>query len=353
MYALISDSHLHNWKAFSELDEHGINNRLNHILNEFERCAIALSEYDLDDPVIFHGGDFFHVRGNIAPSVINVVALRLRELHEQYKVRFVLMPGNHDMEFNDTKTVGYSMQSLACDYIIVVDHHFVDTEHSVVVIPWCDSLDELRRKVSSVMKPGAKHGYDLITHAPLNGVIKGIPDNGLEVDEVLEWGFKRVFVGHYHDHKSYHDGRVVSIGATTHQTFSDIGTLAGFVIVDDDSWYHVESEAPKFLGYDSDRVYAQSQILVKGDYIRMRMGEATEEQIRDVKNTLINLGAAGVVVEAIPRRGDFKRAATAVESGQSLMQSIHAFVEADEDIIRKPAVLAECQKIIQQIGEIQ
>ena len=49
--------------------------------------------------------------------------------------------------------------------------------------------------------------------------------------DLAKLGFRRVFAGHYHHHCSFEDGKVWSIGATTHQTASDIGTKAGFLLV--------------------------------------------------------------------------------------------------------------------------
>src|SRR5690606_6703377 len=100
-----------------------------------------------------------------------------------------------------------------------------------LMVPWVKDLHHLRR----IIAESNEAGY-LIIHAPLNGVIKGIPDHGLAPDDFEGLGFKYVFCGHYHNHRVFDitDGHVVSVGALTHQNWGDVESQAGYIILGED-----------------------------------------------------------------------------------------------------------------------
>ena len=78
-YLVMSDVHLHDWSAFSQVDN-GVNTRLKIILREIVRAAGHLKKHGGDKIVIT--GDLFHVRGKLAPSVLNPVTDVFRRLVE-------------------------------------------------------------------------------------------------------------------------------------------------------------------------------------------------------------------------------------------------------------------------------
>jgi hypothetical protein len=92
-------------------------------------------------------------------------------------------------------------------------------EDGTVMMPWIEGSTSFAQTAHR----SPTRTRDLIIHAPLNGVIRGLPDHGLDPVDVSKWGFRRVFTGHYHNHTAPMDS-VISIGATTHQTWSDPGT---------------------------------------------------------------------------------------------------------------------------------
>ena len=73
-------------------------------------------------------------------------------------------------------------------------------------------------------------------HAAVDGVIDGLPSHGIAAADLEVYGFNRVYFGHYHKELTE---KVIPVGATTHQTWGDIDSHAGFIIVgDDDTIYH-------------------------------------------------------------------------------------------------------------------
>lgn len=69
LYGVISDTHCHNWTTFGSTDANGVNTRLKIILNEITRAAEEVQA--AGGTHLFHAGDLFHVRGSVAPSVLN------------------------------------------------------------------------------------------------------------------------------------------------------------------------------------------------------------------------------------------------------------------------------------------
>jgi len=291
-YALVSDVHCHSWSQFSKNDPDGVNSRLRAILDELMRCARDLKK--AGGTVLRVAGDLFHVRGKIEPSVFNPTFDCFKQIAAM-GIDIEIIPGNHDLEGNSTSALGNAMQQL-----MLIDgcHVVIEPENTddgqAVMIPWIEDLDELRAVCAKFTDPQK----DLIIHAPLNGVLKGIPDHGLDPDELAALGYRRVFCGHYHNHKEFAGG-VFSIGATTHQTWSDPGTLAGFLLVFPDRLEHHESRAPKFINIDSD---ADLTPRVKGNYCRMRYKDAPADKLKKVREILETNGAAGVVDHSTKKR---------------------------------------------------
>jgi hypothetical protein len=221
-------------------------------------------------------------------------------------------------------------------------------------MPWHDSVADLKERLqklpdyinghSGCKARGITHDQvDLIIHAPINGVIMGIPDHGLEPQWLADLGFKRVFGGHYHNHKSFCDGKVFSIGALAHHTWSDVGSLAGFLIVHDDRVEHVESELPKFVDLeagDTDHI----GIKVKGNYVRAKLNSSKVEDLNAVRKLLEDAGAKGVTIVSVKQPVQTRTGAT-VQAGASIQQSVSDFIKT-KTYARPDAVSMRAQKVL-------
>lgn len=330
-YLLTSDQHLHDWSAFASVNADGVNSRLQIIIDELTRAVNLAKKLGASKHRM--AGDLFHVRGSVKPSVLNPTVTAVRQwlgalVHEA-------IAGNHDLEGRDSEAIGNAMQVLdeLNGFTAVTSPTDVG---DAVMFPWFSELDELRAEMNRLADPDK----DAIIHAPVNGVIKGIPDHGLEADELAEMGFKRVFAGHYHNHRVFCEGKVISIGATTHQTWSDPGTLAGFLIVDENEFEFHESKAPKFIDLkDADEAHER---IVRGNYVRVKMDEVTEHEIKEMREELEEMGALGVRLIATKKR-EVTRVGVSRTSSMSLEQTVGAFVSdhlkpEDEKAVQKAAL---------------
>jgi hypothetical protein len=346
---ITSDQHANNWSAFSKPDPDGVNNRLRVILDELVRAHVTLA--NAGGTQSFYGGDLFHIRGKIEPSVFNPTSTTIANLHDTFpNLRTHAIPGNHDLEGNDASELGNAMQQLAniggfsvyCKPKLVGD---------VFVIPWIKDLNHLRLVITEFTDKQFKAdlaGIDLLIHAPLNGVIKGLPDHGLDPAELAAFGFRRVFCGHYHNHVERAPG-VYSIGATSHQTWSDPGTKAGFMLVYEDRVEFHESHAPRFVDLDQDtladlNVVDEVNDLVKGNYVRIKLVDPEEKDIRSWRDDTIAAGAAGVQIIPV-RTATVTRSGATAKAAISLAASVEHYIAND----LKPLLLPEVQALAQEV----
>src|SRR3569833_3315235 len=108
-YGVMSDTHNHGWSAFATVLPSGVNSRLQIILDETWRCAQEIKKAGGD--TLYHGGDLFHVRGSIAPSVLNPTTDCYRAIIED-GIQVVIDAGNHDLEGKEAARVSSAITAL-------------------------------------------------------------------------------------------------------------------------------------------------------------------------------------------------------------------------------------------------
>ena len=332
-YGIVSDIHAHTWSAFSHLTSAGTNIRLEIILLELLRAAEEV--INQDGKVLIVAGDIFHTRGSIDPEVLNPV----REVFEKIVaggVSIYILPGNHDLKSNDTRKLSSAVQNLeqinvesGAQVLIINDacaYQFgLSGENFFGFVPWRHTHDALMKDLEELSKHPKAANMDVFIHAGIDGVLSGMPSGSLTPAKLAAFGFRHVFAGHYHNHADLGDG-IISIGATTHQTWSDVGTRAGFLIVEGDTGevkFH-DTRAPKFVDI-SDLDEDEMMIETPGNYVRFRGPQMTQAQINDFRDELKKWGALGVSIQ-VPVVTAVQRT-TAPAKGLSLEQSVGAFVD--------------------------
>lgn len=354
VYGICSDAHLHNWSAFSRVDKNGLNSRLGHILDQIQVAAHDLRT--AGGRTLYITGDLFHVRGSVSPTVLNPTIDLFARLTTDLDLNIRVLPGNHDLESRDSSALGNACESLrTIPGIEVISTPTLFEDDHVVMVPWYDRLDDVRRHIYACLtdlnaKGEASNAWTLMIHAPVNGVLTGLPDHGFNAAELARYGFKRVFSGHYHNHKRF-KGEVYSVGATTHQTWNDIGTRAGYLLVSDTDVVFRTSSAPRFMDLDIRWDEHEAREQCKGNYVRARLGEATEEEISHLRDQLKTWGALGSLVQAIPLpRSAVMQRRSPVSSAPTLRESIRGWVE--ENSTHGDALVALCNDILSEAEAI-
>lgn len=334
MYALLSDLHFHKWSAFSHLTPEGLNSRLKTTIDEVHRANKELHERGGNLMVL--GGDIFHVRGKISPEVLNPVLECFRQVVES-GTRVVGISGNHDLESNDSNDLSSSATALRTVGVEIFNEPTtieVKSDWSVVLIPYVDNLNKLKETIQERRDLASSGAWmsDLVIHAPVDGVIDGLPDHGLTSEYLAEvWNDHtpskgRVFAGHYHNHKDFGNG-VYSIGATTHQTWSDVDSNAGFLIVEPSSVTYQASHAPSFVDLDPETEKDEVPLYVDGNFVRVTLEIEKESQVAEMRDFLNDCGAAGVLINHIKKKSTISRSGATVKSGASIESSVGEFIK--------------------------
>lgn len=346
-YLLSSDQHAHDWSAFSVINENGVNSRLQIILDEFSRSVDHLIEEGGDTFVM--AGDLFHVRGSVKPSVLNPVSELFETICRDKGVNVLCLAGNHDLSGKDADEIGNAMQVLGMieGFTPIVSPKVTFKKHKLCIFPWYSELDALREKMNKAVSKISEadlnpSDFDAVIHAPLNGVLKGLPDTGFDPAELSSIGFRRVFVGHFHNHKSFEGGKVYSVGATTHQTWNDPGSRAGYCMVYPDRVDFIPSSAPSFVDIKS--AADVDEMTVSGNYVRLKLEDVTEAEIKTFRDELESLGAKGVNIIATKKTEATREAS--ISSGASLEQSVAEYIEKDSGFSAEKELQKVCAEIL-------
>lgn len=337
-YCVVSDIHAHAWTVFSKTDPDGVNSRLRITLNELERAADELLA--AGGNIMIWGGDALHTRGQIDPEVLNPLRATVETILNK-GVNIYAIPGNHDLKSADTNQLASSIQNLqqisVAGGVFQIFNEPVLRDEGFAFVPWRNTHEQLLadlREIADAAGPGVGQ-VDVFIHAGIDGVLSNMPAHGLNHVKLGSFGFRRVFAGHYHNHKDFGNG-VYSIGATTHQNWGDVGTRAGFLLVDDQSVQFRASNAPSFI--DVSAIQPEDLPLVlPGNYARFRGATMSNDDVAMMRKEFLAMGALGVSIE-VPRTSSVTRSTTPVKA-RTTEESIDAFVKAVPPV--DPAVKAE------------
>jgi DNA repair exonuclease SbcCD nuclease subunit len=349
-YGVISDSHNHGWDAFSSILPSGVNNRLQQTLDETTRCADEVLKAGGNR--LYHGGDLFHVRGKLAPSVLNPTLDCYRAIIKK-GVQVVINAGNHDLEDKKVSRVSSAITALADIGCIVVNSvdQGIGIDGNMVIVPWIESIVDLKATIEMTLEED-RAGIDLLIHAPVDGVMPGIPDHGLDPAYLAGLGFRRVFAGHYHAHKEVVPGKVWSIGSLTSQTWSDVGAKAGFLIVDEEKVRWFKSHAPGFVEISGATDPSEIPLIVDGNYVRCRVSTSKQSEIESLRDYLVNdCHAAGAVIIPEPAKATVTRTTGPATAGITIEASIGNFIH-DSELTHPKRTIAACESILAQVRSV-
>lgn len=339
-YLLISDTHNHAWDAFSHVNQHGVNSRLEIILQESERAADTLQK--AGGNYMFHAGDLFHVRGSIPPSVLNPTLDLYRSITGN-GVEVRILSGNHDLEGQEATEVGSAVTALTYVGAVLTPGQMVGEEGDIAWVNWHSTIDGLKKTIDEWRPKHERASFDLIIHAPVDKVIPGIPDHGLSAEDLAELGFRRVFAGHYHNHKDFGNG-VYSIGALTHQTWGDVGSKAGFLLVYEDRVEFHASHAPQFIDLPDDVEEEDLLAIVDGNYVRAKLAAPTTGEVEGLRKLLLDNGAKGVLITSVSTAGT-----TAKREVVDKMDSLEVSVGKYAETKRGKELAAACLDILSSV----
>ena len=354
-FAVLADIHAYGSTVYSGTGVDGINIRLQLILDEILRAGEAL--LNAGGTNMFIAGDIFHTRGSIDPEVLNPLRETVERLLEQ-GIDIHAIPGNHDLKSKDSRKLSSQIENLAQISIAggmfkcynQVTSFKID-EQWFGFVPWRATMKDLLEDLVTLSKHPHAAEMHVFIHAGIDGVLSGMPAHGLTAADLAAFGFKRVYAGHYHNHVIFEDGKVVSIGATTHHNWGDVGTRAGFLIVDTDTdavTFH-DTQAPKFAdltGLDE----LEMELECRGNYVRFRGPSMTQTEINELRDQFKKWGALGVSIE-VPKATVAARPTASASKGMTIDQSVANFVDTAKTIppsVDREKLKRRCQQILDE-----
>lgn len=237
-----------------------------------------------------------------------------------------MLAGNHDLETNDSifsANAAASLQSIGVKIVCGPAYSMKAGDTTVHFISWRSSHAELLSDMRTLRDKAGEGIHDIVIHTGINKAIPTMPDVGIEAQDLKDLGYRLVLSGHYHNHKEIIPG-VVSVGALTHQNWGDVGTLAGYMLVNEDgSFTQHETTAPKFVALEGDVTEDE----IRGNYIRYRAVIEDDNEGVQIKEQLGTLGAAGVVTNLIKKTSMMSGTASTESTSKidSLSESISAY----------------------------
>lgn len=307
IFGVISDTHNHNWTTFAEQTDKG-NSRLLETLVETYRAGEITKKRG--GKYLIHCGDLFHVRGNVPPSVLNPTIECYQKICNELGLKVIFLTGNHDCEFSETNKLGNAMcavvHALPSGCECICEPKEIDGVGCFV--PWNKSVDEQKKNLEYFIN---KNKFcTIFTHAPIDEVVVGVPNSGLNNEYFEHLDFQGLlFAGHYHHHKKLSEN-IYSVGALTQHSWCDIGSKAGFMVVDTETKFvdFYDSQAPKFIDITADTPKEDLAELICGNYLRITIEKSVEEakEIRELF-TSNELGAKGVIFNLIDTKPKLKR----------------------------------------------
>lgn len=350
-FLVTSDLHYHPWSAFAKASKTGINSRLQIIIDQSAIAHEALKS--AGGNVSFIAGDVFHVRGTIAPDVLNPVMDHYRELiqagHKIYAI-----PGNHDLMGNDASRVSNAITALEAVGVVVAHEPTLiklDDGRYVALFPWfstpgalCDAMRAFRATPGLASIDG--DNLTAIIHAPIDRVLPHLPDHGLQAGDLASLGYGRVLSGHYHHHCDMGRG-VYSIGALTHQTWGDVGSKAGYLLVGDRITQHTTT-APKFVDVTGNEDADDLGQIVAGNYVRVRAEVETDTELESIRADLIGMGALGVQIMATKKTIITRSGAAVATSGTGGMSIEGSIADFTSKRSMSPAAHTLCLDILSE-----
>lgn len=289
-YGIISDVHCHNWSAYSFVRSDGINSRLAETLEAIKKAANHVLEAGGKDLIIT--GDLFHTRGTLKPSVFNPTLRLFKELIDK-GLRIHGFDGNHDAEGKKIDPMGSSMYGLSMLDNFNVFYEPTIVDEKFLFIPWTEKHHE----VLDLTTKGSNQfpNLTIFCHVGMSGVLPGNFGDTLHPADFDKLDIKYVFSGHFHNHVSF-NSRIYSVGALVHQTWGDVGSRAGYVIVSEDKVEQFESDAPMFIDFADDK-----DLGPYNNYIRIKDIELTDEEAKDLTHELCKNGMALAVLDQSTR----------------------------------------------------
>lgn len=297
-------------------------------------------------------GDWWMVRHHIPVRLLDEANAILRTWPDLGIERFDVLVGNHDQYRDDGRNALDVFDGL--DGFVHV-HSEPGWTDDGFWLPYRRDHDEIRSILKEAVatrgsRPSVLFAHMGIAGAWMNNLMQD--EDGFGSDELATFGFKRVFLGHYHRHHMLRKG-MVYVGSPYQVSYAEAGQPKGVMTWDGKraefhEWgigprhhkvvFDADNPAPMQLGNvrEGDKLW----VVVKG-----QMAGAAHAVVQDAL-AKAGLEPARIEIDAQPVE---QAARIEVKPGESLADVARRFVEAQDVDPSYKAMLAETfKRVIQQ-----
>lgn len=372
---IFSDLHFHPHRFGATVDADGKHSRQQHALLALQQSAAAVAGFGPAEGMArFFCGDMFHVRGKLAPSIINPVIEHFRSVHDDDSgtphFEDFLVVGNHDMENRSEGEhalkilEGYGVHILqGAGYRDVVFNAVAGQRIGLGWVAYEPDIAELKRKVKMVAaaadtdKSGQRKVF--LVHHGVDGAMEGVPSCGFTATDLPHESFDLIYCGDYHDHKEIIPGKAWMVGSPIQHNFGDAGKKRGFMTVDLNTGAFEQIPvvgAPEFVALTSkEGKLSGVGGAAKGNFVRVR---ADDEKVLDKMEAAAKKAGAIAVMRELVRdwekveRADLKLSMTIAQQfeGWWAAQALEGFADPAEEAAFRADVIALNAELLGKCG---
>jgi DNA repair exonuclease SbcCD nuclease subunit len=170
--------------------------------------------------------------------------------------RIVILRGNHDTRYSFTPGTAIGTAAINLPGVVVVDAFAptrIDEDDFVLMcIPWMRSDAQLAEVLSSIRPIDGKPNI-LVMHAGIAELPEFAsfqPGSQTVTRSMIPNGFRRIFAGHYHGHRTFPDLGWVSIGSPERISVAEVGQTKGWCLYETDTDRLTHHATPTRSWYD-------------------------------------------------------------------------------------------------------
>ena len=262
----------------------GVHSRLHYSVG----VLLQIIKYALDNEIkeICFGGDLYHTKLRLDVEIQEMIY----NIFDRYKgiLNFHFISGNHDIG-NSLYSALTPLKGIGKVYLEPTTITLRDGT-TIAMIPYQYSEEALKRAMyehpAEIML-----GHTGIIGAKVNG--KEMKEGCIDLKTIKSYGYKKIFLGHWHDPNAIIDPVVKYIGAAIHTASDDRGDR-GFLVYDTiaHTYEHVNTAFPKFmLLHDKDLIGVSTQdleVMCTENYVKI-ITENAKQYIKLIENTSVTV----------------------------------------------------------------
>lgn len=227
-------------------------------------------------------GDYFNNRNNVNVKTLNYAQQGLELLSNSFK-ETILIPGNHDCYFKDSRSINSINWARNIPNLRIINE--MESIGDCVFVPWMIGEDH---KQIAKQRGRYMFGHFELPHFLMNAMVR-MPEVGELRYEHFE-NFEKMFTGHFH--KRQQQGNINYIGNCFPHNFSDAGDDArGCMILEwgEEPKFHAWPDSPRYRVYNISNIIEEPEkYMLPRSYVRLMLDvDVSYEEANFIKESFV------------------------------------------------------------------